>query len=240
MVDNYKSENRNYIRYDINDFNEIKYFEEDIILNSRDNVFLYNKTLNKIIKNSNFYHNNDINKLNEVIEYIEYCLKIDKMGEENKEDICVAILDEELQFLYLPIQVFKRLALIKSISFIDSINSISTELFEPVLLENERELSIKGLETKNPFVESDTKFIDIKGENILSEIIYYMTSLEFLEDNNDGINPLTNILEEVYSEVIWLETSKVFIQYLDGLKYAISFKGFKKIYGSINLYDLGD
>ena len=239
MIKDYKSEIVNHNRYDINNFNEIEYFEEDIILNSRDNVFLYNKTRNKIIKNSNFYHNNDINKLNDVIEYIEYCLKINSLIKENNEDVNVAILDEDLQFLYLPVEVFKRLALIRSISFIDSINSISTEMFEPVLLDNERELSIKGLETKNPLIESDTKFIDIKGENILSEIIYYMTSLEFLEDK-DGINSLTSILEEIYSEIVWLETSKVFIQYLDGLKYAISFKGFKKIYGGVNLYELGD
>lgn len=237
-MNNLNSDKINSTRYSINNFNEIEYYEEDAIINPRINTLLYNSTLNKIIKNSEFYHNNEVNKLDDVIEYVEYCKKVEKLAKEVDNKIEVIILDKDDEFIYVPVIIFQRMSLIRSISFIDSMNTISTELFDPVLLDNERNLGISGMETENPYIVDDVKFIDMKGEFILSEIIYYMTAITYLDDE-DNISPLLNLLEDIYGEIAWQETSKVFITYLDGLKYAISFKGFKRIYDKLNLFDIG-
>jgi len=133
---------------------------------------------------------------------------------------------------------FRRLAFIKSLHFIYSVNSIASELFDPVLKNYKRVLGVDGAKEINEFTNSVVELIDIEGENVLSNIIIIITKLKVFMD---VINSLRDLIDEIYGTTIWTDSSDFLITLRNGKYIKLTMNGFEAIFGTFNLeHLLGD
>jgi len=173
----------------------------------------------------------------EILAYIDKIYDIKNNGVIREPRIAIVDNANNIR-LRISFKDFRRLAFIKSLHFIYSVNSIASELFDPVLKNYKRVLGVDGAKEINEFTNSVVELIDIEGENILSNIIIIITKLKVFMD---VINSLRDLIDEIYGTTIWTDSSDFLITLRNGKYIKLTMNGFEAIFGSFNLeHLLGD
>ena len=172
-----------------------------------------------------------------IVKYIEKIYEIKNNG--IVKEPRVAIIDKANNIrLRLNFKDFRRIAFIKSIHFLYSVNSIASELFDPVLKEYKRVLGVDGAKDINEFTNSIVELVDIEGENVLNNIIIIVTKLKIFMD---VIDTLRDLIDEVYGTTVWTDSSDFLVTLHNGKSIRLTMNGFEAIFGTFNIeHLLGD